>query len=72
MEEVLNDLKAWLRIASVSANPMAAPQVREAAEFTAQLFQKAGLENVRLIEGNGNPLVAGDWLHAPGKPTLLC
>jgi acetylornithine deacetylase/succinyl-diaminopimelate desuccinylase-like protein len=72
VEEVLNDLKAWLRIASVSANPMAAPQVREAAEFTAQLFRKAGIENVRLIEGNGNPLVAGDWLHAPGKPTLLC
>ena len=72
MEEVLNDLKEWLRIPSVSADPEAAAEVRRAAEFTAMLFRKAGLENVRLIEGEGFPLVSGDWLHAPGKPTLLC
>ncbi len=31
----------------------------------------AGLENVRLIETPGNPVVYGDWLNAPGKPTIL-
>ncbi len=72
MEAVLEDLKAWLRIASVSADPRAAGEVRRAAEFTAALFTKAGLEGVRLIEGEGHPLVYGEWLHAPGKPTLLC
>ncbi len=72
MEEVLNDLKEWLRIPSVSSDPEAAGEVRRAAEFTAMLFRKAGLENVHLIEGEGFPLVSGDWLHAPGKPTLLC
>jgi len=72
VEEVLNDLKEWLRIPSVSANPEAAGEVRRAAEYTLQLFKRAGLESVRLIEGEGHPLVYGEWLHAPGKPTLLC
>lgn len=30
-----------------------------------------GLENVALLETNGFPVVYGDWLHAPGKPTVL-
>lgn len=72
MEEVLNDLKEWLRIPSVSSNPDAMGHVRQAAEFTAHLFTRAGLEHVHLIEGEGHPLVYGEWLHAPGKPTLLC
>lgn len=72
MEEFLEDLRAWLRIASVSSDPERVGDVRQAAEFTAALFRKAGLENVSLVEGPGHPLVVGDWLHAPGKPTLLC
>lgn len=72
MEEVLKDLMEWLRIPSVSALPEYGLSVREAAEFTAKLFRKAGLEAVRLIEGDGYPLVYGEWMHAEGKPTLLC
>ncbi len=68
----LNRLKDWLRIPSVSADPQMSGAVRQAAEYTADLFRGAGLENVSLIEGNGHPLVVGDWLHAPNKPTLLC
>jgi acetylornithine deacetylase/succinyl-diaminopimelate desuccinylase-like protein len=29
------------------------------------------MENVRLIETRGHPLVYADWLHAAGKPTVL-
>ena len=29
------------------------------------------MENVRLIETEGHPLVYADWLHAAGKPTVL-
>ena len=29
------------------------------------------MENVRLIETEGHPLVYADWLHAAGKPTAL-
>ncbi len=72
MEEVLNDLKEWLRIPSVSSDLEAAPEVRRAAEFTAHLFAQAGLVSVGLIEGEGHPLVYGEWLHDSSKPTLLC
>lgn len=72
MEDVLSDLIEWLRIPSVSALPEHAADLRRAADFTAKLFTQAGLENVALIEGEGHPLVVADWLHAPGKPTLLC
>ena len=27
--------------------------------------------NVELIEGEGHPLVYGEWLEAPGQPTVL-
>src|SRR5579863_10083594 len=32
----------------------------------------AGLEHVEVIATRNHPLVYGDWLHAPGKPTVLC
>lgn len=71
-QEILEDLGAWLRIASVSADPRSTGDVYRAAEYTAGMFERAGLHEVRLIEGEGHPLVYGEWLGAPGKPTLLC
>lgn len=68
----IDDLLQWLRIPSISSDPAYNAETRKAAEFAAQLLQNAGLENVELIERQGqHPLVYGDWLHSPGKPTLL-
>jgi len=30
------------------------------------------MENVEIIPTKGHPLIYADWLHAPGKPTVLC
>ena len=30
------------------------------------------MEHVEIIPTAGHPLVYADWLHAPGKPTVLC
>ncbi len=68
----LEELKALLRIPSVSTAPEHTKDVRAAATFLAAELGRIGLENVRLIETGGHPLVYGDWLHAPGKPTCLC
>ncbi|MBL8215291.1 MAG: dipeptidase [Bryobacterales bacterium] len=68
---LLETLKDFLRIPSISTLPEHQPDIRRCAEFTAGLLRGAGLENVGLIEGQGNPLVYGDWLQVPGKPTLL-
>ena len=72
----LEELKALLRIPSVSTDPAHAGDVRHAAEVLAAELARIGMENVRVIETstptrNGHPLVYADWLHAPGKPTAL-
>ncbi len=71
-ERLLDELKAFLRIPSISTLPEHKGDVALAAEFVADSLKKAGLENVEIIPTAGNPLVYGDWLHAPGKPTVLC
>jgi acetylornithine deacetylase/succinyl-diaminopimelate desuccinylase-like protein len=67
----LDELKSLLRIPSVSTLPEHKADVRRAAEVLAAELQRIGMENVRLIETAGHPLVYADWLHAPSKPTAL-
>ena len=71
-ERFLDELKTFLRIPSVSTLPDHVSDVRRAAEFVASALRAAGIENVKVIPTAGHPLVYGDWLHAPGKPTVLC
>lgn len=71
-QRYLEELKAFLRIPSVSTDPAHKPDVRHAAEFVAGQLRQTRMRNVGLIERDGcNPLVYGEWLEAPGKPTLL-
>ena len=67
----LEDLKGWLRIPSISTLPEHTGDVRLAAEYAAQQLRTIGFEQVHLIETQGHPLVYGEWLKAPGKPTVL-
>ncbi len=69
--EHLDDLKDFLRIPSISTDPAHQPDILRAARFVAEQLRAGGMHNVELIVGDGNPLVYGDWLAAPGKPTLL-
>jgi acetylornithine deacetylase/succinyl-diaminopimelate desuccinylase-like protein len=68
----LSELKDLLRIPSVSTLPEHKNDVRKAAEFIATDLKKMGMENVEVIPTAGHPLVYADWLHAAGKPTVLC
>lgn len=67
----LDELKALLRIPSVSTLPEHKGDCRRAAEVLAADLKKIGMEHVRMIETEGHPLVYADWLHAAGKPTVL-
>jgi acetylornithine deacetylase/succinyl-diaminopimelate desuccinylase-like protein len=69
---LLEELKTFLRIPSISTLPEHKKDVAKAAEFVAAQMKRAGLENIEVIQTNRHPLVYGDWLHAPGKPTVLC
>jgi len=63
-------LKALLRIPSVSAQPAHDADTRRAAEFVRDDLRAMGLD-AGLIETAGHPLVYAESLKAPGKPTLL-
>jgi acetylornithine deacetylase/succinyl-diaminopimelate desuccinylase-like protein len=67
----LDELKALLRIPSISTLPEHAGDCRHAAEVLEAELKRIGMENVRLIETEGHPLVYADWLHAGSKPTVL-
>lgn len=67
----LEELKAFLRIPSISSLTEHKEDVRQAAEWLKMAMEKAGLENAEVFETDGHPVVYADWLHAEGKPTVL-
>ncbi len=69
---LLEELKDFIRIPSISTLPEHRPDVERAASFVAESLKSAGLENIEIIPTAQHPLVYADWLHAPGKPTVLC
>jgi acetylornithine deacetylase/succinyl-diaminopimelate desuccinylase-like protein len=61
-----------VRIPGVSAAGFPPEPMRESAQATAALLRKCGFDNVELLEIDGvPPYVYADWMHAPGKPTVL-
>lgn len=67
----LDELKEFLAIPSISSLSEHQQDVRRAAQWTARALEKAGLENVEVMETGGHPVVYGDWLKAEDQPTVL-
>jgi acetylornithine deacetylase/succinyl-diaminopimelate desuccinylase-like protein len=70
-DRYIDELKALLAIPSISALPEHKDDVRRCADWCADEMRRIGLQNVRLFETPGNPIVYGDWLGASGAPTIL-
>jgi len=70
-DRYVRELKDFLAIPSISALPEHQADVRRCAEWTGAEMTRVGLENVRLVDTPGSPVVYGDWLHAEGAPTIL-
>ncbi|KAB0499110.1 MULTISPECIES: dipeptidase [Pseudomonas] len=68
---ILDWMKDFLRIPSVSADPGFDDSMHEARNFLVQRFTEIGLDNVQLLDGGGQPAVYGESLRAPGKPTII-
>ena len=67
-----NQLKEFLKIPSISTNPENVKDMRTCAEFVEKEMNSVGLENVKIMDTPGHPVVYGEWLHAgEDKPTIL-
>ena len=70
-EQYVGELIEFLRIPSISSLSEHADDVRRAGEWVAERLRKAGMDAVEVMPTGGHPVVYGQWLHAPGKPTVL-
>lgn len=70
-QRFLDELCDWLRIPSVSADPAFSADVHRAAEWLKQAMIKAGADQVEIIPTDGYPIVYGEKIIDPSKPTVL-
>jgi len=70
-EKFVEELKDFLRIQSISTLPEYKEAINTAAEFVAGKLKAAGISRVNIFKTEGHPIVYGEWLGAPGKPTVL-
>ena len=66
----IEELKKWIAIPSISADPAHVEDVRRCCEHAVARMNEIGLR-AQVLETDGNPLAYGEWLEAPGKPTVL-
>jgi acetylornithine deacetylase/succinyl-diaminopimelate desuccinylase-like protein len=70
-ENYVEELKEFLRIPSISTNPENKADMDRCAHYVSGQMTKVGLKNVQIMPTGGHPVVYGEWLEAPGMPTVL-
>ncbi|HEY4440268.1 MAG TPA: dipeptidase [Candidatus Elarobacter sp.] len=70
-DRYVEELKTWIAIPSISAQPDHANDVRRSAEHAVARMNAAGLTHAEVLETGGHPVAYGEWLGAPGAPTVL-
>ncbi|MFA6026854.1 MAG: dipeptidase, partial [Ignavibacteriaceae bacterium] len=67
----VEELQSLLRIPSISTLQENNEDMKHCATFVADKLKQAGMNRVEIFPTEGHPLVYGEWLGAPGKPTVL-
>ncbi len=67
----LEELKEYLRIKSISTLASHKSEMIRCADFVAGKLRQAGIKSVEIFQTSGHPIVYGEWLGQPGKPTVL-
>ncbi len=70
-DRFLNELLDLLRIPSVSADPKYKADVARCAEDVKKRMEEAGMEKVEICSTKGHPIVYGEKIIDPAKPTVL-
>src|SRR5690606_41970127 len=70
-EDDLNDLIAFLRIPSVSAQSQHRDDVVRAARWLEEYLRRIGMNHPRTLPSSGRPVVYAEWIDDPEAPTAL-
>jgi acetylornithine deacetylase/succinyl-diaminopimelate desuccinylase-like protein len=69
---LVQDLAALVAIPSISTDGEHQKEIGQSAELTCEQMRAAGLQNVAILKTpESNPYAYGEWLGAPGKPTVF-
>src|SRR6266436_2090808 len=71
-QSLINDLGNLVAIPSISTDGEHQAEIEKSASLVAEQMRQAGLNNVDILRcGKSNPFAYGEWLGAPGKPTVF-
>ena len=66
----LDELKEFLRIPTVSADPTCKPHMLRGAEFVRRQFASLGFRS-EIVPTAGHPIVYAEWVKSPTAPTVM-
>ena len=69
--EYIEELKEYIKIPSISTSAENKGDMINCANFVKNKLEAAGITGTKIYETEGHPIVYGEWLGAPGKPTVL-
>jgi acetylornithine deacetylase/succinyl-diaminopimelate desuccinylase-like protein len=67
----VSELTAWVKIPAISADPAHEQDLVKNAEHLAAELRRLSADRVEVWPTQGHPAVFAEFMHAPGKPTLL-
>ena len=70
-ERLLNELLDLLKIPSISAKPEHKPDMQKTAEAVKNRLVEAGADKVEICQTKGYPVVYGEKMIDPSKPTVV-
>ncbi len=71
-DQFVEDLSALVAIQSISTDGKHQKEVERSADLTCAQMRAAGLHEVDILRtGDSNPYAYGEWLGAPGRPTVF-
>ena len=70
-DRYIEELKEFLTIPSISNNAENRADMERCAAFLKDQLESIGMQKAAVFPTEGHPVVYGEWLGAPGKPTVL-
>ncbi len=69
---LVRDLADLVAVRSISTDGQHQKEIGDSAALTGEQMTRAGLQNVAILKtADSNPYAYGEWLGAPGKPTVF-